>query len=200
MNQAAATAESLYRTRVLQNPSEHAAFLELLKKENVKSYLEIGSMYGGSLWRTAHVLPKGAKVVSVDYASHTPEALPHLKEAVAALKSEGYDVHLLHGDSTSPEIVEKVSDLAPFDCVFIDGSHTFEDVQADWENYGPMGRIVAFHDIAWNSTWKSSVPGRVTMPIYVPEVWDRVKKEYRHKELKLHPAGNYYGIGILWRA
>ena len=194
MNQAA-----LYRTRVLQNPSEHAAFLSLLKQEGVKSYLEIGSMYGGSLWRTAHVLPKGSKIVSIDYATHTPESLPHLQEAVAALKSEGYDVHLFHGDSAASEIVEQVSALAPFDCVFIDGSHTLEAVQADWENYGPMGRIVAFHDIAWNSTWKSSVPGRVTMPIYVPQVWDQVKKNYRHKEFKFHPPGNYYGIGVLWR-
>lgn len=200
MNPAAvALSEKLYRNHVLQNIKEHAAFLTLLKQEGIKSYLEIGSMYGGSLWRAAHVMPKGSRVVSVDYATHTPEALPHLQEAVNDLKSEGYDVHLLHADSTAPETVEKIAALGPFDCVFIDGSHTLEAVEADWKNYGPMGRIVAFHDIAWNSTWKSSVPGRITMPIFVPQVWDRVKKDYRHKEFKFHPSGNYYGIGILWR-
>ena len=40
-----------YKTAALQNADEIAQFIDLLKRENVKSYLEIGSKHGGSLWR-----------------------------------------------------------------------------------------------------------------------------------------------------
>ena len=63
-----------------------------------------------------------------------------------------------------------------------------------------MGRMVAFHDIAWNSTWKSRVPGRTNEPFGVPVLWAKLKEQYRHTEIKLRGnRQNYYGIGVLWR-
>lgn len=193
------TAMTMYREKLLQQKKEHDAFLAILKTENVTSYMEIGSMYGGSLWTVANALPKGSLVVSVDYAIDTPAARPHLEACIKELRGIGYDAHLVFGDSTDPETVAKTKALGPFDCVFIDGAHTLEGVTADWENYGPMGRIVAFHDIAWNATWRSSVPGRPFKAMGVPQVWNEVKKTYRHTELKYHVPSNYYGIGILWK-
>jgi predicted O-methyltransferase YrrM len=187
-----------YKDKLLQQRREHDEFLSILKAEKVTSYMEIGSMYGGSLWKTANALPKGSRVVSVDFACDTPEALPHLEECVRELVEIGYDAHLIYGDSMEPFTVQAVSRLAPFDCVFIDGAHTEEAVRSDWANYGPMGRIVALHDIAWNSTWKSAVPGRVSKPMGVPALWEELKKTHRHKELKYHVPSNYYGIGVLW--
>ncbi len=191
--------EKLYLTKLLQNQREHDAFLGLLKEEKVKSYMEIGSMYGGSLWRVAHAVPSGSRLVSVDYAIDTPEALPFLQDCINDLKDEGYDAHLIHGDSMALPTIKKVNELGPYDCVFIDGAHTFEAVMADWTNYGPMGRLVAFHDISWNDTWRSSVPGRAPKPMGVPEIWNTLKREHRHKEFKFQMPSNYYGIGVLWR-
>ncbi len=190
----------MYRDKPLQNQREFNEFLDILKFENVKSYMEIGSMYGGSLWKVAHALPKGSRVVSVDYAIDTPEARPHLEACIAELRNEGYDAHLVFGDSTDPDTIAKTSWLGPFDCVFIDGAHTLEGVRADWDNYGPMGRLVGFHDIAWNDTWRSKVPGRPFKAMGVPQVWNEVKANYRHVELKYHVPSNYYGIGLLWRS
>lgn len=190
---------TMYRTKLLQNVSEHDQFLSILKEENVRSYMEIGSMYGGSLWRVANALPKGSRVVSVDYMVDTPEAQPHLKACVEELKEIGYDAHLILGDSAAPETIESVRALGPFDCVFIDGAHTLEAVTSDWKNYGPMGRIAALHDISWNDTWKSAVPGRVSKPMGVPQLWDELKAKHRHKEIRLQQPSNYYGIGVLWR-
>lgn len=189
-----------YKNPPLQNAREHAEYLDLLKREGVTSYMEIGSMYGGSLWRVAQALPKGSRLVSVDYACDTPEALPHLEECIAELKSAGYDAHLIVGDSAAPETIEKVKSLGPFDAVFIDGAHTLEAVTADWDNYGPMGRIVGFHDISWNSTWKSAVPGRVSKPMGVPDLWKRLRASHRHVEFQYQRPCNYYGIGVLWRS
>lgn len=189
----------MYRQKLLQNVREHDAFIDILKGEGARSYLEIGSMYGGSLWKTAHNMPKGSRVVSVDFAIDTPEALPHLQRCISDLIANGYDAHLVHGDSMAKATVDEVRALGPFDAVFIDGAHTLEAVTSDWENYGPMGRVVAFHDIAWNSTWKSSVPGRVSKPMGVPALWDQVKQGLRYKEFKFQQPSNYYGIGVLWR-
>lgn len=189
----------MYREQLLQHRGEHDAFLAILREEKVRSYLEIGSMYGGSLWRVANALPRGARVVSVDYAVDTPAARSHLVECVRELAAMGYDAHLIDGDSALRPTIAKARALAPYDCVFIDGAHTAEAVKSDWENYGPMGRIVAFHDIAWNSTWKSAVPGRVPKAMGVPDLWHSIKGDYRFREIQLHKKRNYYGIGVLWR-
>ncbi len=189
----------MYREKLLQQADEHARFLQILKDENVRSYLEIGSMYGGSLWRVGNALPQGSRLVSVDLMCDTPEAKPSLDACAADLRLCGQDVHSIIGDSMAPDTYARVRAFAPFDCVFIDGAHTLEAVSSDWENYGSMGRLVAFHDIAWNDTWRSSVPGRAFKAMGVPELWNRLKNEHRHVEIKLHGPGNYYGIGVLWR-
>lgn len=191
--------DTLYRTELLQNRREFEAFVDLLKVENVRSYLEIGSMYGGSLWRVAHALPKGSRVVSIDYAVDTPQALPHLKECIATLNEDGYDAHLILGDSAGPETIEAARSLGPFDALLIDGAHTLKAVSNDWENYGPLARLVAFHDISWNETWRSKVPGRVPKPMGVPALWAQVKQGHRFKEFQYQIPCNYYGIGVLWR-
>lgn len=191
---------TMYRTKLLQHAGEHEQFLAILRKENVRSYLEIGSMYGGSLWLVANALPKGSRVVSVDFACDRPEALPHLEGCIDELNQIGYDAMLIKGDSTAKKTIDEAFRHGPFDCVFIDGAHTLEAVTADWNNYGPMGRIVAFHDIAWNDTWRSSVPGRPFKAMGVPALWNSIKHLFRHVEIKMHGPGNYYGIGVLWAA
>jgi hypothetical protein len=68
-------------------------------------------------------------------------------------------------------------------------------VTADWINYGPMSRnIVAFHDISWRRA-----PDWVGTRIDVPEFWDAIKHDYRHRELKMCPSGKNNGIGVLWK-
>jgi predicted O-methyltransferase YrrM len=187
-----------YETKLLQDRAEYEEFLAILKAEGVRSYLEIGLGWGGSLWRIGNSLPVGSRIVGVD---RTPDIQAHnnLGECVSELIDRGYDASLILGDSTDQSTIETVREFAPFDCVFIDGDHSYEGVKSDWVNYGPMGRVVAFHDIGWNETWVSKVPGRVTAPMGVPKLWDEIKGEYRHREIKLYRKKNYYGIGVLWR-
>lgn len=191
--------ETLYRTKLLQNAREHAEFLALLNREGVRSYLEIGSMYGGSLFRTALSLPVGSRIVAVDLMCDTPDAQSSLEKCIGDLKFIGYDAHMILGDSAAAPTIKAAADLGPFDCVFIDGAHTLDAVTSDWLNYGPLGRLVAFHDISWNSTWKSAVPGRVSKPMGVPTLWDNLKATHKHREFKYQVPCNYYGIGVLWR-
>ena len=66
---------------------------------------------------------------------------------VNKLKDDGFDADVLFADSRSETAIKWAKEHGPYDLVFIDGLHTYEGVKSDWENYGPMGKIVAFHDV-----------------------------------------------------
>lgn len=181
-----------FENNAAQIASEFAAFVELLKREKVTSYLEIGSQYGGALWEAATEFPVGSRIVSVDLPWGDKSTQPHLEACVSELNRMGYDTNLYLGDSNDPGIVDQVSDLGPFDCVFIDGNHTLPYVTKDWQNYGPMAKMVAFHDIVWDRPVRS---GR--LPIEVSKLWREIKNDYRHVEFIAE--GSEKGIGVLWR-
>jgi hypothetical protein len=189
-----------YALPPIQTKREHDAFIAILQKEKCRSYLEIGSMWGQSLWRVAHALPKGSRVVSVDSMVDRPTAKPSLVACIKELNRIGYDAHFIVGDSTALGTRLTVEKLGPFDALFIDGNHSYEYVKADWKNYGPMARIVGFHDINWKDTWKSAKGNHPTAAQMGAErVWNEIKDNYRHEEFRWHPTNNYHGIGVLWR-
>lgn len=185
-------------TNLLQDITEFNRFLTLIREQQVRSYLEIGSKHGGSFWRISSSLPKGSRVVSVDLPhgdTSFKESEPHLIACVDELGRRGYDAHLFLGDSTQPSVIEEVRKLAPFDLVFIDANHTEPYVWKDWANYGPMAKMVAFHDVG-----HIQLPHKPTkkMPIEVAQVWNKIKLEYNYVEIKNCVASN--GIGVLWRS
>lgn len=182
----------MYPYKALQNPAEMKWFTNLIKKEGVKSYLEIGSKFGGSLWLVAQVLPCGSRIVSVDLPIGPSQT--QLQDCVDRISQLGHESHVIYGDSTRPDIIERVQKLGPYDAVFIDANHTLPYVIKDWENYGPMCRLVAFHDINF---WRSEPMPPGKLPIDVPQVWQRLSKAYRHEEIRLDHQDN--GIGVLWR-
>lgn len=184
--------------KVMQHPAELARFLAIARGEGVRRYLEIGSKFGGSFGAMTRAMPVGSRAVSVDLPApdhkHWPASKMSLSRCVDELQREGYDAHLIWGDSTDPEVVKRVRALGPFDLVLIDGGHTTDFVRSDWMNYGAISSIVAFHDIAWSrpDDWTG-------YQIDVPEFWDGIKDYYRHEEIRLDPTGRDNGLGILWR-
>lgn len=197
-----------YETHLLQNINEFADFQRLLRDENVRSYLEIGSKNGGSLFRMAMNLPRQSRIVAVDLP-HGDESfkvtLPNLQACGRRLEREGYDVHIVIGDSTDPNIIECVRKLGPFDACFIDGNHTMPFITKDWQNYGPMARIVAFHDIGF---LREGGQNPRKMRIDAPEFWRSIKNEFRHTEILREPVRKDpetglkacdNGIGVIWR-
>lgn len=182
--------------RVLQHSAELDEFVRLLQKEGVRSYLEIGCKFGGSLWKVANALPKGSRIVAVDLPhgdNSFKENQGHLEECARAIKARGYDMHLIIGDSTKKEVVAKVYELGPFDAVFIDANHTLPYIKQDWANYGIISKLVAFHDIGFFR--QGGLPPE-KKPIEVPQFWNAIKDKYRHTEIRHDVCDN--GIGILW--
>lgn len=183
--------------KALQHPDELKLFVDVLRREGVQSYLEIGSKFGGSFGAVTRMMPPGSRAVCVDLPSGTKHWTASRNALIACctdLKQSGYDVHLIWGDSTDADIIQRVAALGPFDAALIDGNHTLPYVLSDWLHYGPLCRLVAFHDIAWSrpANWTG-------YQIDVPEFWAGVKGDYRHQEIRRDRTGQDNGIGILWR-
>ena len=95
-------------------------------------------------------------------------------------------------------MIDQVTKLGPFDAVFIDANHNLPYVKADWDNYGPMARLVAFHDIAWKRG-----PDHVYKTknrIEVPQFWSELKFNYSYEEFISGPDAKDNGIGVVWRS
>ena len=158
-----------------------------------RSVLEIGSNFGGTLKRMAAVMPKGSRLVSVDLpCDATPpflHPLASLKDTCRKIALMGGNVELLIGDSHDADTIEAARKYAPYDFGFIDGDHTYEGAKADWENYGPMCKIVGFHDIAGDAL------GCATL-------WRELKAseqyQYRCEEF-ISQGPPTMGIGIIYR-
>lgn len=183
----------------MQIEPEVKEFQKLLRDNACRSYLEIGCKFGGSLKDFGGSLPDGSRIVAVDLPINN--TLPFLEKSILELRKK-YEVHLFLGDSTSETIVEQVRALSPFDAILIDGNHTLPYVTKDWQNYGPMGKMIAFHDIAW---WRETGYNPKLMPIEVPQFWNNIKKNYRHIEIKHEKVRGAIGarecdngIGVLW--
>lgn len=167
-----------------QVESEFAQLVELCSQG--RSCLEIGSLYGGSSERLAKAMPEGSRMVCVDlgYEPMQPtwRTLPALMMRLSSVKDR--EVHLVIGSSKNTKVHEIVSDLGPFDLVFIDGGHKLHEVASDWAMYGPLGKVVAFHDVA---SCKD-----------VQRFWKGLRNTHpRHAEFI---DGESAGIGVLWRS
>ena len=184
---------------MLQDLSEFDQFCKLLLAEKVRSYLEVGCWSGGTIQIiAANVLSPGARIVAVD-KPFKPTKEAHLRQTINDLTRKGFDARVFIGDSTDPKIIAAAKERGPYDAVFIDGDHRIEYVKQDWENYGTMGRVVGFHDIA------RDVPADAQGgPHEVASFWKDFKQGRRHKEFiseasrtAAKPKGAF-GIGVVW--
>lgn len=164
-----------------QRDGEIDGLIALMRSVGVKSYLEIGSKFGGSLWKIARALPMGSRVVSVDIVERES-----LTRCISALCSECYDALFINGDSAAVDTIERVKLFGPYDAVFIDGSHHGITAQSDWKHYGAMAiKLVALHDIKLRTT-------------DVPQLWDSIKSDRKHQEIVVRGHKKDFGIGVLW--
>ena len=178
-----------------QHPAEINALCEEIK--GAKSILEIGSRYGEALLYFAGVLSPGAKIVSIELPGSLwgrSDSLPVLEQVIDQLKDRGFDAKLLLGNSRDQWVIDFAMSEGPYDFVFIDGDHTIEGIMADWRNYGHMGRMVGFHDIA--AIGAKLPTGEL---LGVPEAWSEIKWGRKYKEFIATPEGmNPMGIGLVW--
>lgn len=169
-----------------QHELELSAFVEMVRSEGCSSYLEIGVKAGKSLDAVCSAMPDGSRVVAVDLPKKDGDLARMLLDHVLTGISERHELAFVIGNSADQQTIDSVGKRGPFDLVFIDADHDAKAVRADWENYGRMGRMVAFHDIADTG-------------MGVAALWEELKQTHKHLEIRFDPRGNRNGIGVLWR-
>jgi hypothetical protein len=181
-----------------QYREEVEAMIAVFKSEGVRSYLEVGCRYGDTFRAVGRALPNGSRCVACDLpGAYSSDKRPgrknrhanswvYLQRAADDLTKHGWPATVIIGNSHHPDTVAKVRALAPFDAVFIDGDHALDGVTADWRNFGPMGRIVAFHDLK----------GEKSASYGPRQLFNELKASHRHKVISVDPAS--CGIGIVW--
>ena len=113
-----------------QNPHELATFLVRMQELGVQSVLEIGTGYKAGLARfLAHEMGWTVTTVDVQDYGHA-EKYP--------------DITFEYTDGVEYPVWQH-----KFELVFIDGSHTYDDVSFDYDYYSHYAaKAIAFHDIA----------------------------------------------------
>lgn len=164
-------------------------FVVYLRRQRVTSYLEIGAREGIALRYLVDHVPTIERVVAVDLPGAKwgrPDSAAALSDNLDALR-DNVSRHIYLGDSTSAVVVCHVREFAPFDVVFIDGDHSYDGVRQDYENYAPMGRIVALHDINHPADSKAYGPTKL---------WNEIKGE---NYAEIIAIDSRKGIGVIER-
>lgn len=167
--------------QVFQNTWELEQMLAVIERLAPSRVLEVGSMWGGTLW---HWLQIADLVVSVD------DEMRLAGEWEKWADEAGAELHLLRGMSQEPAIINATHNLGPYDFIFIDADHRYESVKADWENYRGMvapGGVIAFHDTQ-----------HVGDPTYgVEQLWNEITQEPDVRWQHIVCTG-HCGIGMVW--
>lgn len=180
--------------QAVQEKEEFEDFLGFIREKNIKSYLEIGVARGDTFHEVVSQMPNNSKAVAIDLPDCCwgfSDSIIHIERALNDLSSIGYEIFCRFDDSRNTNSIELARVNAPFDLIFIDGNHSYKGVKADFENYGQMGKFIAFHDIV--DCMRSNRKGE---KIEVPLFWQELKQEYPHKEFIVD--GSNMGIGIIW--
>ena len=115
---------------------------------NPKTIVEIGVFKGGTFTFWKNILDNEGLLVGVDLNDRG------YIDSLAQNYSEDRNVKFISGYKSNDRIcVQKVKEALehrPIDILFIDASHVFEDVQADYDIYSKFvrkGGLIIFHDI-----------------------------------------------------
>lgn len=175
---------------------------DMIKKRDIKCFVEIGVSNGGSLAFYSYVLPKDCIIVGIDNREIIKEEKFNIDAPNCNRKylinSDYYDiikgncdnVHLIKGNSHDVETYDKLIDIIGqkyIDFLHIDGDHTYEGVSDDFNTYYDLvvdDGIIVIHDI-------HSEEG-------VARFWKDIKfREFKTTEIEMPPL--YTNIGIVFK-
>lgn len=177
-----------------QKISEISLVLDFLKKEQIKTILEIGTFMGGTALVWANYVFPGGRVICVDFGKME-------RYFYTGTDLEKYITNIC-GDSHEMNTFCKVREVLngeKVDFLFIDGDHSFEGVKKDFQmysNFVRIGGLIGFHDILDTEFHRNLAPPNG--PVEVCELWDEIKTKYESFEL-LDPSDDrtFMGIGLI---
>lgn len=180
---------------------EIKSLIGLMKTRKVRSYLEVGARHGDTFYDVMKSLPRGSIGVAVDLpggAWGNVKSMKALNKACEFLRADGYQIKRIFADSqqaaTRDSVIKAMRKyhLEFFDAVLIDADHRYEGVKRDWELYGELGRLIAFHDIAGVGVTTNTDE---RLPVEVPRLWGEIKQGREYVEYI--GEGSLMGIGAI---
>jgi predicted O-methyltransferase YrrM len=181
----------------IQSQQVRSEFLELakmVKEQNCKYIMEIGTYRGGTLFVFSQLADPRATIISLDFHLTFFGKVRGVlqKSLLRKFVRNGKSLFLLRQNSHLPETLEVVRDVLDgheLDFLFIDGDHSYEGVREDFMMYSPLvrkGGLIAFHDVAESGGSRE-----------VNRLWEELKPQYKHEEF-IHKTGSgAMGIGVL---
>lgn len=195
-------ADEAVRRGAMQKQAELTGLLDLLKDRPPKNLLEIGAGKGGMIFALSHIAMDYARMVSVDLPGGDYGGGYSRREQ---RKIESYalptqDLQLLRADSHEVGTRDRVAEILDgeaLDFLMIDGDHSLEGVQSDWDMYAPLvgsGGVVAFHDV---------VPHDPVLRCEVYDFWQDIKARESDTLEIIEPDGGdtakqWGGIGVVF--
>lgn len=169
----------------MQKVQELSTLIEFLKGKKLESVVEIGSGNGGTFWLWTKLAEDGASIHSIDLPTGDYGG-NHAQGTMATYGERGQRTSFYAGSSKSQGAWESIKN--DYNLLFIDGDHSFQGVQADFEKYSPLAEIVVLHDICEH-------PPEARCE--VSKFWEQIKLKYPASfEIKCEPT-TWGGIGVL---
>jgi len=173
---------------IFQWEPEFETLLELYRRFRPARVLEVGTYHGGTLYHWLRNANAGTKIVSVDsYAVGVDN-----RHLYADWTPDNVSLTVIAADCHAPDTIAQVAGLAPFDWLFIDAGHYYQEVKDDWDNYMPLvlpGGIVCFHDIL--------PPNEVHPEIEVAQLWDEIRADHLTLEIVQDRDAYWGGVGVV---
>jgi cephalosporin hydroxylase len=177
-----ANLEQITPVPILQRDGEFDVLLAMYVERKPMRVLEVGTYHGGTLYHWLRLAQPGAIIVSLDsYATEVDN-----RHLYREWTPEGVTLEVIEGDSRDLEVAMFISTWRPYDWVFIDAGHFYDEVASDWRIYGPLaagGGVVCFHDINYAG---------------VAALWAEIKAEHETTELVSDPTTEWHGIGCVF--
>ncbi|WP_372479535.1 class I SAM-dependent methyltransferase [Halomicrobium sp. HM KBTZ05] len=208
-----------YQIAMMQLRDEIEELASIIKEEQPKSVLEIGTANGGTLYVWSRYLDSTQQLISLDLPDgQFGGGYGERKAEIFREFSPSKEFHFVRDNSHRSGVYEQVDNIADdgLDFLFLDGDHSYQGVKQDFEMYSQLvndGGIVALHDIVNHPDREAVIEQRrrtvddieerhlswgVSHPdCNVDEFWAELSRNYDTEEIISHPKQTWGGIGIV---